>query len=99
MSTSTETMAMPIESKMTEMKTCETCETKMDHWWDDEEGLPFCSSCFKEEGGQCDGCHWDDCVLCHEEEEARADPRTRFTRSVSSLVDPGGGAASAMRSQ
>ena len=53
----------------TKMKTCETCETKMDHWWDDEEGLPFCSSCFKEEGGQCDGCHWDDCVLCHEEEE------------------------------
>jgi hypothetical protein len=53
----------------TEMKTCETCETKMDHWWDDEEGLPFCSSCFKEEGGQCDGCHWDDCVLCNEEEE------------------------------
>jgi hypothetical protein len=53
----------------TEMKTCETCEMKMDHWWDDEEGLPFCSSCFKEEGGQCDGCHWDDCVLCNEEEE------------------------------
>jgi hypothetical protein len=53
----------------TEMKTCETCETEMDHWHEDEEGVPFCSPCFKEEGHQCDGCHWDDCVFCNEEEE------------------------------
>ena len=53
----------------TEMKTCETCETEMDHWHEDEEGLPFCSACFKEEGGDCDGCHWDDCVFCNEDEE------------------------------
>jgi hypothetical protein len=48
---------------------CAECGNEVEHWWEDEEGAPFCVECFTEQGISCDGCYHDECPQCNEEEE------------------------------
>jgi hypothetical protein len=52
----------------TVFQSCMDCGAEMDHWWEDEEGDPYCSECYTENGKTCDGCVHEDCVQCNEEE-------------------------------